>query len=61
MQLGCLRGRGFKSKREFLVDKHIGRRLHELLVAEDYDSIYVRDREAEASDEEVHQTALLDV
>ncbi len=42
-----------KSKTRFLVDKCVGRGLHELLVAEGFELVYVGDWKAGASDEEV--------
>ncbi|MCD6348775.1 MAG: DUF5615 family PIN-like protein [Candidatus Korarchaeota archaeon] len=55
-----MRRRGFKSKTRFLIDECIGRRLHELLVAEGHDSIYVGEWKAGASDEEVVEKSISD-
>ena len=49
-----------KSKTRFLVDECVGRRLHELLVAEGFESVYVGDWKAGASDEEVVEKSISD-
>ncbi len=60
MQLGCLRRRELRSRTRFLVDECVGRRFHELLVAEGFESVYVGDWKAGASDEEIVEKSISD-